>query len=125
MKNKKMFVILCVSCCLLCGCTGGTSKNNSFLENVPDPEVFFKESECSKYEVDQLHLKGITVKYVEEDIKETYSNYIKACEETGIWIHPVFDGDTSWCYQNKDRTLQIAINLRENIIDISIKSLNH
>lgn len=123
MKNKIILAQLCMAYCLLCGC-GDSVQNNSFLKDVPDPEVFFEGSECSKYEVDQLHIKGITVEYAGDDIESAYSTYVKGCEETGVWIHPVFDGDTSWCYQNEDKTSQIAVNLREDTIDISIKSLS-
>lgn len=122
-KNKKSFAVMCLSCCLLFGC-GEIEQTESFLENTPDPEIFFEGSECSKYEVERLHLKGITVAYSGEDIEEAYSDYVESCEQSGIWVHPVFDGDTSWCYMNEDQTLQIAVNLRDDTIDIIIKSLN-
>lgn len=120
----KQIISLTLICLLLSGCVSD-GQNESFLGVSPDPKEFFEGSECSEYEVDSLCLKGITVKYDDENLKEAYDNYIESCEKTGIWTHPVFDGDTSWCYQNEDQSLQIAINLKEDDseIDISIKTL--
>ena len=120
----KQIISLTLMCLLLSSC-GAKEQDDSFLGISPDPEEFFEDSECSKYEVESLCLKGVTVKYDDENLKEAYDDYIESCEETGVWSHPVFDGDTSWCYQNEDKTLQIAINLNEDDheIDISVKAL--
>lgn len=123
--KRKQIISLTLMCLLLSGCRSG-DQNKSFLNVSPDPEEFFEGSECSEYEVDSLCLKGVTVKYDGENMKEAYDNYIESCEKTGVWVHPIFDGDTSWCYQNEDQSLQIAINLKEddNEIDICVKYLS-
>ena len=123
MRNR--IIVMCLLICtLLCGCNGGT-RNSSFLGNVPDPEVFFSGSKCSKYSLDQLSLKGISIEYSGTDIKDAFESYVDECEKLDFWVVPVYDGSTSWCYQNEDRTLQIAINLYEDTskIDVSVKTL--
>lgn len=119
---KMLFIISLIVCCVF-GC--GNINKSAFLENVPDPETFFSESECSKYSLDKPDLKGIKVNYKGNDIRKDFESYIDACESENYWITPVYDGDNSWCCQNADETMQISINLKEdqNQIDICIKNL--
>lgn len=122
-KLIRFIIVLTFICIMLCGCKNDTK--TSFLENVPEPEIYFSGSDFKEYYIDSLNLKGITVTYSGDDIKADYDKYISDCKNLGIWVNPVFNGDTSWCYQNEDKTMQIAINLSEEngTIDICIKNL--
>lgn len=125
--KKKILSLLLVGVLSWCGCGGNCVKVNE--HPIPDPETVFSSSECidyTEYELDKINLEGIQVKYSGKDIRSDYKKYIKKCKEDDFWVHPVFIGETSWCYRNEDETVQIAVNLyeEEQIIDICVKVLS-
>ena len=125
LKKKSKTVVACLLVtALLCGCNSGKG-NPSFLENVPDPEAYFSGSACSEYSMEELDLKGVSIEYSGNDIRDAFESYVEECEAIGFWVIPVYNGSDSWCYQNEDGTLQIAINLYEsaNKIDVCVKTL--
>lgn len=118
---KKHIATLFVGCALLAGC--GKAGNDFFMDNVPNPDKVFSKSEYKEYKMDDLSLEGFTIEYSGNDIKKDYKAYVEECKEIDIWVTPVFDGETSWCYKNEDGSMQIAVNLHEetNKIDVCVR----
>lgn len=127
--NKMEYVLLeIISILFLCititGC--GNRKTKMIFDHVPDPaNIFSGDYDFQKYD-DGKGLKGVTVSNIQpEDLNSLYDQYIENLNELNYWTIEVFDGEQSWCYQNKNGTLQIAVNIYEDTckIDICIKEL--
>lgn len=123
MNEKKNLTIIGLFMLLML--VGYGKNNDTYLENIPDPYKCFSQSDFSEYSNDKFKMKGVTIYYSGSDIESDYNKYIDKCKSSNIWINKIFVSDDSWCYQNKDGTLQLAINLYKdnNMIDICIKEI--
>lgn len=95
--------------------------------SIPSLERHFKgcEIEDSSVHSDAVSIDrfDITCKDVEK-LEDLYQSYIQKCEESSVWVNKKFVNDVSWCYQNKEQTKQLTVNLERGSVVVSIKDVN-
>lgn len=117
-----MCAIMVILFAVLAACGG---KGNDL--SIPSLESHFKgcEIEDSSVHSDVVSMDrfDITCKDAEK-LEELYRSYIQKCEGGSVWVNKKFVNDVSWCYQNKDKTKQLTVNLEHGSVVVSIKEVD-